>query len=234
MFSLKDDSVEYLRFNSSDIPENERGKMFSIGQIVRRIYELKIAHSLINELEDNSIVLLDGTLQTRFDEENKLLEEIYDKAKNKGIVICALAKTTNLLTKKGHSTSALLNLIGPDDSWYYFPVAEIKNDMHKARMFFVKLHRKSKYVFRFESHKETRFNANEIFGYLSFFSNDFEFIGYPYGLVDADRFARISNEEKDILKVEFFSTAGKKGEMFKIIENSINAHDILDKKDFTF
>lgn len=225
---IKEKLLENLQFNKLEKTGEGSVRISGIGQIVRRFSELKAASLLVDKLEENSILLLDGTLQARSEEEQRLLDELYGKALKRNVIIGALAKTTNLFTKKGNSAAALLNTIGPKNPWYYFPVVEINNDAHKARVFFVKLHEKSDYVFRFESFNENRFNANEFFGFLSFLSRDVSFLGYPYGLVDADRFARISNEESELLKVKFVARAGKNFEKLKKYANAINAHDVLN------
>jgi hypothetical protein len=59
-------------------------------------------------------------------------------------------------------------------------------------------------------------------------SKDISFPGYPYGLIIADRFARVSNNEKAYLRTLFFSKAGGKTEMLVNETASINSHNILD------
>ena len=56
------------------------------------------------------------------------------------------------------------------------------------------------------------------------------FIGYPYGLVEADRVARVSNHEKESLKTMFMVKLRNKN-VEKYL-SSVNAHDILDRISF--
>ena len=59
-------------------------------------------------------------------------------------------------------------------------------------------------------------------------SNDPIFLGYPYGLIDVDQYVRVSDEEKNYLKIKFSAKLGKQFKKLSTEENSINAHQILD------
>ncbi len=66
----------------------------------------------------------------------------------------------------------------------------------------------------------------KIFSALAENSQDPVFLGYPYGLVDADKNARVSNAEKGFLRTVFSS----KIDLEKY--NQLDAHDVLDKISF--
>ena len=95
-------------------------------------------------------------------------------------------------------------------------------------MFFVKLHEKSKHIFRFEIYKEQKFNINRILSLIAENSNDPVFLGYPYGLIEADRFARISNKELDYFKTMITLKLGADSRLNEHL-SSRNAHEILDR-----
>jgi len=59
-------------------------------------------------------------------------------------------------------------------------------------------------------------------------SRDPVFLGYPYGLIEADRFSRISNQEKERLRLQLKLAFGRDYKRIEEFENSLNAHDILD------
>ena len=59
-------------------------------------------------------------------------------------------------------------------------------------IYVVKLNENSKKCFRVEGQIN-----DEVLSLLVENSKDPTFIGYPYGLIEADKFARVSNEEKD-------------------------------------
>ena len=97
-------------------------------------------------------------------------------------------------------------------------------------MFFAKFHDKSRHIFRFESFNIQKAKAQETINALSGNCVDPIFIGYPYGLVEADRIARVSNQEKESLKTMFLVKLRNKN-IDKYL-SSANAHEILDKISF--
>ena len=96
-------------------------------------------------------------------------------------------------------------------------------------MFFAKLHKNSSRIFRFEIFKEQKPELNTIFSILANNSKDPVFLGYPYGLIEADKLARVSNDEADLLR----SSLGIRLEKSQISSfNQRNAHNILDSISF--
>lgn len=176
----------------------ERASITKITAIARRLAELSLALN-----SDSDYVLLDGTLEKTFLNEEKYLEKIKDK-------VSALAKSSSLFTHSGNSPTILLNKLGPNRTWCY----SLNNTTS-----FVKLHSKAKHVLRFEGNKD-------ILPHLIENSSDAIFLGYPYGLILADRLARVSNEEKNSLIMTFLLKEENK-EIVNYL-NSSNSHEILD------
>lgn len=205
-----------------------RASISNVANVIRRFSELKAAYTIIDNLEKKEIVVLDGSLQCTFTNEKKYLDILYKKAMEKNIIVCGLSKTTALMTDKGNSIANALNKFNFGGKWLYHPVAEIKSHVHKAEMAFVKLHEKSKYIFRFEVYKEQKEKLNEAISLLADNCKDAIFLGYPYGLIEADKNARISNQEKDMILTLFSAKFGKDWEKVKSSSSSIDAHDILD------
>jgi hypothetical protein len=197
-----------------------------IGEIARKFSEIALAKEIVNELNEQDLIVLDGSLQATVTNQKRYLNLLYDVAEQKKVIVSALAKTSRLFTTSGNSIIGLLSDIAPKKSWSFHPIVEINNENHKAEMFFVKLHDKSNYIFRFEIHNPN--NTEEILSTLANNSRDFTFPGYPYGLILADKFARVSNNER-----EYFQTLlqVKAKYLWKKIEkhtNAINAHSVLD------
>jgi len=205
-----------------------RANISNVSNLVRRFSELNTALSLVEILGRNDIIVLDGSLQCTFTNERKYMDNLLDKAMKEEIIICGLSKTTTLMTDKGNSVNNALAKFGIKGKWAYNPVADIKSNEHKADISFVKLHEKSKHIFRFEIYKEQKEKLIEAASLLAANSSDPVFIGYPYGLVDADKNARISNNEKDMLKTFFSVKFGKDWEKIKESLTSVDAHEILD------
>ena len=205
-----------------------RASISNMSNIIRRFSELKTALNIIDLLDKNDIIIFDGSLQCTFTNEKKYMDKLYEKASQKNIIICGISKTTTLMTDKGNSIANALSKFNIQGKWLYHPIVEIKSNGHKAEMAFVKLHEKSKYIFRFELYKEQKEKLSEVIGLLSTNCKDPVFIGYPYGLIEADKNARISNQEKDMLLTLFSTKFGKDWERIKESLSNIDAHEILD------
>jgi len=176
----------------------ELGSVSQIANIARRFAELALAAKISAD-----IVVLDGTLEPSYPREEKYLSLLSQN-------VCALAKSSSLFTASGNSPIVLLNKLSSAHCWSYY--LENKN-------YFVKLHEKAKHIFRFSGNKN-------FLPDLAKNSTDALFLGYPYGLIAADKSARVSNEEKKSLKMNILLKADNR----EIVEylSATNAHDILD------
>ncbi len=188
---------------------NNRVPISIIGDITRRFSELEIAR----QISEEGIIIIDGSLEPKYTYEKDLLKKLLDKK-----VVCGFSKTTQLLTKKGDSASAHLGKLTDKKSWYY--------DVGTSNLYLAKLHSKSDYVFRVEINVPKK--VDEIFSLLKSNSQDPIFLGYPYGLVEADRFALVSNKERETLQIQLRFLLKKDFEKIKPYLHSVNAHEILD------
>ncbi len=209
---------------------NERCKPSKIISTIRRFAELELAYKLNSD--EINFIFLDGTLDARYDFEIKYINKLISTKK-----ACALSKTCSLTTKNGEAITKKLfdlndNLTESSDCWYFHPLVKNKNQKHPADIYFIKLNENSKYVFRFEIQNDFTGNLDELFFFLKSNSNDAVFLGYPYGLIDVDAAARISDEESKMLKTKFMVKMGKDWNDFSKSLNSMNAHDVLDKIKF--
>ena len=177
----------------------ERAPITKVANIARRFAELKLATQIKSDF-----IILDGTLEKTFNQEEKYLTLL-------PFNVSVLAKTSSLFTTLGNSPVVLLNKIGPQGCWCYFV-----NDTTA----FVKLHSQARHVFRFEGNKE-------ILPLLLENSSDALFLGYPYGLIFADKVARVSDEEKQALRMKFLLCKENR-EIVDYLQ-ATNAHSILDK-----
>lgn len=166
--------------------------------MARRFAELAVAAMVAVD-----VIVLDGTLEPSFRNEEKYLPKL-------PVNVCALAKSSSLFTASGNSPVVLLNKLSPSGRWSYFV---------EEQSYFVKLHEKARHVFRFTGNKD-------FLPYLVENSTDALFLGYPYGLIAVDRFARVSNEEKRSLKMNLLLKADNK-EIAEYL-SATDAHDILD------
>ncbi len=194
-------SREDLEISSSDATikaGKERAPLAKVANLARRFAELSLA-SLIPA----DFVILDGTLEPTWKNEEKYLSRL-------GNNVCALAKSCSLFTVLGNNPAILLGKNGISGCWSYFV---------DGKTYFVKLHPESRHVFRFEGNTEA-------LHFLLGNSSDPLFLGYPYGLVLADQRARVSNLEKNSLRMRFLLD-GQNREIVEYLRAS-DAHEILD------
>ena len=113
------------------------------------------------------------------------------------------------------------------------PIVDVKAPDHKAVMLAVKLHPRSKHVFRFEilnSQAEEMRNFNGIVGLLARNASDLTFPGYPYGLIEADRIARVRDEEVEPFRIQLLSALSGLGAWRELeaFIHAMDAHSVID------
>ena len=196
-----DTDMNVKEINSLDpkLTNNHRLEPAKVGELVRKLAELK------HMTELNGIIVRDGDLEAQTEPEEQYLRQL------KGTII-GLSKTVSLLTDSGNSAVTVLNAISPEGSWYYECAQGIG---------FAKFHPSSKHVFRIDSFGD----VHNALGILESNATDPVFLGYPYGLIEADKFARVSNHEAQQLKLVLMT---KGGEKFRLYLSSKDAHDILN------
>lgn len=231
-----------LSFNASDrslMKGNQRADISNVVGIARRFSELVVAKEVVeNQLARDDIIVLDGTLQTAFPNENKYLEKLSAAAKSKGVVLAGLSKTSSIFTDTGYSLLGALDKLSPTElkhaEWYY-PIVDLARSDHYVVLLGVKLNSITDRIFRFEIDRDqylafSELEIDEILTQLVRNSTDFTFPGYPYGLIDVDRFARVSKSELQYHRALFFSQMAEtnKSDKFRRHVNAADAHDLLN------
>ncbi|MFP3871920.1 MAG: DNA double-strand break repair nuclease NurA [Candidatus Natronoplasma sp.] len=217
--------------------ELENGSPVSSGHTIRKYIEWKALQYMAEELlAPKDIVVRDGVLQTTVERERRYAEEAYDRVEKNGVVLVGIAKTSSLKTTTGYPLVASIQSIAREagkgeERWYYHPVAHTSHPDHKGEMYVVKYHPSSQYAFRTEFYRENheqmeKKEVEEVLGHLAFQAQDPIFLGYPYGLVDVDKRARVTDEE-----VEYLRNMGdnKMSKTFRDKVNAVNAHDRLSE-----
>lgn len=203
----------------------ERSSCSRILPVIRRLAEIE--HAYVCDDTGVSLILLDGTLESRFPYEDVYLKRLFALGKT-----CSLSKTCSLITSSGIPiVKALFDKSQSSGlkTWYYHPIVMNSNPRHQADLYFIRLNEHSRHVFRFEVQKDFAQEATLIFGLLVNNSNDPIFKGYPYGLVDVDSAARISLEESKLMKTRLMVALDIDWTLLSKNLDSMNAHEILDK-----
>ncbi len=199
---LIDETNLFISSNDATIKSGvERAAISKVTNVARRFSELSLAAKLQEKVD---FIILDGNLDATYKHEAKFTSRLNGN-------VSALAKTSSLFTVSGNSPVVLLNKLNSDSCWSYFV---------DGTTYFVKLHQKAKHVFRFDGNKEA-------LPILMQNSHDAIFLGYPYGLIHTDKFTRVSNEERNALRMQFLLRKENK-EILEYLSTS-NAHEVLDK-----
>lgn len=213
----------------------ERMEIPRVGDVARAFAEWRYAAIVARELEKGDILVRDGTLHAPYTNLSAYAEGAYEVARKKGVLFAGVSKTSHLYTTTGLPLVAAVNRMaregGVEAPWYYGNLVEITDPAHKADVNFARLNKQSDYVFRTEVLKGQEGEKDKIMSALASNSKDVSFPGYPYGLVDADKNARVSYEELDALRMVLFSEISKAGDFegFKDFLAGSEAHEWLNK-----
>ena len=241
LFPYTDDDRQYLPDENRLQGDIERYSVLQsshFASLSRRFAEWQTALLVVeSELESGDVLVMDGSLQTSFKNEKHYAEKLYAAAVSKGVIVCGLAKTSLLVTESGHPLLARIAEIAQDvpyDMWHV-RVADRLSPDSEGFMLAVRFHKESRFVFRFEilrnQYKEmTPDEVNSVFGSLAENSTDVSMIGYPYGALDADRFAQVRTNELSMYRGYARVEMLKRPEWRRMqaYDTSLSAHDVLN------
>jgi hypothetical protein len=201
---------------------NERVPLERAANIARFAPECEYAAAFAKESSCN-IVVKDGPLIGRNRHEQKFLEKLRDELAAQRIMFAGLAKTSGLLTVDGRGAGQAILQRGPSSSWLY-PLGLDS----KIFISLVRLHEKSSYAFRLDVDGDEKLAA-DVAAQLLPLSADPVFFGYPYPLVEADRLARVSNRDVELLAMRFRADAGARWKDLERLSRGNDAHGVLDR-----
>ncbi len=201
---------------------NERVPLERAANLARFALECEYAAAFAKESSCN-VVVRDGPLLGRNRHEQVALEKLRDELASRRIVLAGLAKTSGLLTADGRGAGQAVLQRGPSSPWLY-PLGVDS----KIFLSLVKLHEKSSYAFRLDVDGDERL-ARDVAAQLLPLSADPVFFGYPYPLVEADRLARVSNRDVELLSMRFRADAGARWKDLERLSRGNDAHGVLDR-----
>ena len=224
----------------SDGETTALGGSAPLASLARRLAEIRLATRIASdELGPGDILVMDGSLQTSLDVERQYAGRLYDTAVKRGVVVCGLAKTTRLLTESGEPLLARVSEIADKaghDRWYV-PVAEGMFGDGLTSMLAAKLHPRSRFVFRIDVlYKQFREmddgQRNAVFWSLAANSGDVAALGYPYGLIDADKHAQVRKKEAAMYRRSLYSRMEGRPDRRRVLArhpDSVIFHDVLNR-----
>ncbi|MBR9676484.1 DNA double-strand break repair nuclease NurA [Candidatus Woesearchaeota archaeon] len=226
-----DESLEFfVDANDSSLSEkSKRANPQRISSLAREVAEISYAKKICDENTD-SVIVLDGVLLANNEHKKNVLESLYLCAAKNNNVVCAVAKTSGLVTSTATPLSQKLSSLTDEEVWAY-ELATSKHEFHKATIYLAKLHPRSKHAFRFEILRNQKSAAQEVLSGLLAYSKDPVFYGYPYGLIVADDSARVSNHEVDVIRTKTLAKLRNDSAILSSLRE-VDAHQILDNIKF--
>jgi len=224
--------VEGIRIPTIDLYEqslaegSHRVQPGKVAELARVMLEHMWAAWAIPELPKGAILVRDGDLEAHTLYEQTALREIFERARINGVTFAGLSKTSALLTDTGHPAIPVLVRDAPRGTWHYHPIAISTRADHQASVCVAKLHAFSERAFRIDIFDQQEAFLPDVVAALAENSADAAMLGYPYGLIEADRYSRVREEEKEYLKTR---ARMLNGQMLRRHESALDAHDDLNK-----
>lgn len=184
----------------------------ALGAALLQLVEFVEIQRVSAALPAKACVVRDGSLDVFFE----VFSDVDEQLKQRQIFLCGLSKTNTLRTTNGHSVALVLEKKSNNGAWQY-PLTK--------HLFFVKLHAKAKHVFRCD----VSLPHYSVFSALAAHAADPVFLGYPYGLIEADRSARVSREEAAFLRKNIKMRLGKDAANLDTALGTSTTHEILDR-----
>lgn len=194
----------------------------SVLSFVRRSLELQFAAFFVER--HAKMILLDGSFDTHTSFEKDLLARLREQCKENSILCAAFSKTTSLLTTSSLPLGEVLLQKAPSATWWYGPLCEEIMTSHAM----VRLHPSSRFAFRLDS-EQSKIDA--CVSLLALHCTDPTFFGYPYGLVEADMLARVSDQELQQHRLRLEVALTQAGISIDMLETQ-KAHSLLDHLKF--
>ncbi|HIG98767.1 TPA: DNA double-strand break repair nuclease NurA [Candidatus Woesearchaeota archaeon] len=208
-----------LRFGAGEI--TSQTPLTKAAEATRKTMEIAAALQALKHLK-GGFLLLDGTLEALTGKEKECVTNLALAAAGNGVVHGSVAKTCSILASNGDSLIGAADSVSGGEAGYIL-VAERR---HREAVAIARLNRSSQHLFRIEA--PTHEHLKKLLPELKAQSNDLAFPGYPYGLIMADRFARVSNNEADITRAKIRATADAGMKKLLKQEKALDAHGILD------
>jgi hypothetical protein len=185
---------------------------------LRLFSEWKLAQGLLDELTAGDMLLIDGSLKASIAPPHSFLLEITQRAKEKGIHLVGVTKTSTLYWGDHSPLIPAVVKIGerfcPNSKWFCQISAEelhTKSPSYFGTIHVAKLKASSDFAFRVDVNRFDPVDPNIIFSFLSNLAGDPAFLGYPYPLAAAHNLARITTGEVDDIRYRVQSKALEKG-----------------------
>ena len=204
----------------------------------RRFAEWRMATAVVkDELREGDMIVMDGSLQTAHQKEHAYARELQDAARGAGVTLCGLAKTSRLYTRSGEPLiPRVARMAGgvPHARWYVTAAKRMSRHEYGCVMV-VRLSGASQRPYRldilrsqFEEMDDE--HVNSVVASLAANATDLSMPGYPYGSIDADRFAKVRKSERAAYAGRFLAETMRHPESEAICGriSALDTHEMLN------
>lgn len=182
----------------------------------RHAMELATARKLITHMDEDDMLLLDGSLVGTTPKDIQRYQALFSAAHEHHIHLLGIAKTTQLTTTNGTSVIRVLRSLEPHTTrWLY------SGTPGDPMTHFVKLHPHARHIFRIDTLKKKELDIMYATEVLARYAKDPAFLGYPYPLVHAHTRAKINTQEIALRRAVLVDKIPE-------LEEAASAHDTLD------
>ncbi len=185
---------------------------------LRFFSEWKMAQSVMEELGEHDVLLLDGSLKASIAPPHQFWMKFCQGAKDKGVSLIGVSKTSTLYWgDKAPLIPAVMKRgerFCPKSKWF----CQISDEaLHTTgsnyfgRIYVARLKASSGFGFRIDVNRFGPADEGEAFSGLSWLSGDPVFLGYPYPLAAAHNIARVTSSEVEDIRYKLQSMAFTQG-----------------------
>ncbi|MCJ7496537.1 MAG: DNA double-strand break repair nuclease NurA [candidate division Zixibacteria bacterium] len=220
ILSLENKAEKYLQAYQELVGEvpNEVPELDKILDRLRLFAEWGLVRELLAELEEDDMILVDGSLRASIVPPYELLLKVTEEAEYKNIHLAGVTKTSTLYWGK---KSPLIPMVVkssekfcPESKWFCrlsdLDLA-LKNPNWFGTIYISRLKASSDYAFRVDMNRLDNTEPEKIFSWLSNLSSDPAYLGYPYPLAAVHNRVRVLGSEVEDIKYRLQSKALEKG-----------------------
>lgn len=224
------DPIEIDLKDQSLMVGNCYGEMSRALSMARRFCEWIFARRAVEAGAE--CVVMDGALQTAFKGETLRANELYDLAAETGTAIAGLSKSSTIYLEGGFPIAGTVDGMARRKGYkmWIIELGRSEEWAHRATVFYTKLHEDADRAYRLDVYERaTREQLERLLRGLIESSAYFGYPGYPYPLIDAHAYAKVSRSEADNLKAQLIDRlSADEAEKLELMERAMTGHDILD------
>lgn len=224
MYGVPVQPFKTMDINTIDHLDADDGE--SAISMLRRFSELLLAADIAGQVD---VICIDGSLRCFSGIEDHIMNLLLERAAKRGVIVSGLQKSTSMMADNS-STIQSLEPSHDSGAWITSPVCINDTMMHPATIHVIKLHKDAAH--RFVIDIARGYDPEKTGVSLLATSSDPLFLGYPYGLIDVDRLARIEDSRKEQSRLDIRKLLAGSNEFLDREILSKNAHEILDSMSF--